>query len=46
MRNIVTMNSDIYDNLPFPDTFDRAKVVAKPRLSDMDASGGLFGFQF
>lgn len=43
---IVTMNSDIYDNLPFPDAFDRAKVVAKPRLSDIDASGGLFGFQF
>ena len=43
---IVTMNSDIYDRLPFPDDFDRVSVVAKPRLSDADPSAGLFGFQF
>ena len=43
---IVTMNSDIYNRLPFPDDFDRSKVVAKPKLSDADAASGLFGFQF
>ncbi|MGO9484207.1 MAG: ABC-three component system protein [Rhodomicrobium sp.] len=43
---IVTMNSDIFDRLPFPADFDREAVVAKPRLSDVDPAGGLFGFQF
>jgi len=43
---IVTMNSDIYDKLPFPEDFDRSKVIAQPRLSDADEKGGLFGFQF
>jgi uncharacterized protein YydD (DUF2326 family) len=43
---IVTMNSDIYDKLPFPDGFDPRKAVLTPRLSDADAGGGLFGFRF
>lgn len=43
---IVTMNSDIYDRLPFPDGFDRKTMIAQPRLSDADEESGLFGFQF
>jgi len=43
---IVTMNSDIYNRLPFPADFDRTSVIAKPRLSDADPTAGLFGSQF
>ena len=40
------MNSDIFDRLPLPDGMDRDDVVLPVRLSDIDESGGLFGFRF
>ena len=43
---IVTMNSDIFDRLPLPETMDRGEVVLPTRLSDETATGGLFGFRF
>jgi uncharacterized protein YydD (DUF2326 family) len=43
---LVTMNSDIFDRLPLPPTFDRAAIVLSTRLSDDGEAGGLFGFRF
>ena len=43
---IVTMNSDIFDRLPFPDDFDRSSIVLPIRISDETETGGLFGFRF
>ncbi len=43
---IVTMNSDIYDKLPFSKDFDWNQFVLPTRLSDAGADGGLFGFRF
>jgi uncharacterized protein YydD (DUF2326 family) len=43
---IVTMNSDVFDRLPFPDDFDRDAIVLETRLSDDGADGGLFGIRF
>jgi uncharacterized protein YydD (DUF2326 family) len=43
---IVTMNSDIYDTLPFPDDFDTTTIVLPTRLSDEKEDSGLFGFRF
>lgn len=43
---IVTMNSDIFDRLPFSESFDRAEAILEPRLSDESESGGLFGIRF
>lgn len=46
LQYIVTMNSDIFDRIPLPETLDRAKIALKARLSDETNSGGLFGFKF
>jgi len=46
LQYIVTMNSDIFDRLPFPETVDREKTVLATRLSDETETGGLFGFRF
>jgi len=46
LQYIVTMNSDIFDRLPLPETVDRTKAVLTTRLSDETESGGLFGFRF
>lgn len=46
LQYIVTMNSDIFDRLPLPDSIDRNAVVLPTRLSDETDSGGLFGFRF
>jgi uncharacterized protein YydD (DUF2326 family) len=46
LQYIVTMNSDIFDRLPLPETVDRAKAILTTRLSDETESGGLFGFRF
>jgi uncharacterized protein YydD (DUF2326 family) len=43
---IVTLNSDIFDSLPLPNTLDRDAIVVPTRLSDESETGGLFGFQF
>ncbi|RYD77359.1 MAG: DUF2326 domain-containing protein, partial [Verrucomicrobiaceae bacterium] len=43
---IVTMNSDIYDRLPFPEDYDRKPALLDTRLSDATDTGGLFGFKF
>lgn len=43
---IVTMNSDIYDTLPFPVDFDSTTIVLPTRLSDENEKSGLFGFRF
>lgn len=43
---LVTMNSDIFDRLPLPPTFDRAAITVPARLSDDGETGGLFGFRF
>jgi len=43
---IVTMNSDIFDRLPFSPEIDRSKIVLPTRLSDRGEAGGLFGFRF
>ena len=46
VQYIVTMNSDIYQHLPFSDGFNRDDVVLATRLSDRDDTSGLFGFRF
>lgn len=46
LQYIVTMNSDIYNSLPFSGSFNRKKYILKTRLSDKSESGGLFGFRF
>lgn len=43
---IVTLNSDVYDRLPLPPSFDRQSAVCDPLLSDADEAAGLFGFRF
>lgn len=43
---IVTMNSDIFDTLPFPKKFKRKVFVVPTRLSDETEASGLFGFRF
>lgn len=43
---IVTMNSDIFDRLPLPESLDREDIVLPVRLSDLDDKSGLFGFRF
>ncbi len=43
---IVTMNSDVFESLPFPDGFDRDSIIVPTRLSDEQEDSGLFGFQF
>jgi uncharacterized protein YydD (DUF2326 family) len=43
---IVTMNSDVFDRLPFPEGFERNSFVLPTRLSDETETGGLFGFWF
>jgi uncharacterized protein YydD (DUF2326 family) len=43
---IVTMNSDIFESLPLPETIDRKEFVLATRLSDETQTGGLFGFRF
>ncbi len=43
---IVTLNSDIFDSLSFPDDFDIDDAVLPVRLSDDGEGGGLFGFRF
>jgi uncharacterized protein YydD (DUF2326 family) len=43
---IVTMNSDIFQSLPWPEGMNPERAVIAPRLSDEDDSGGLFGFRF
>ena len=46
LQYIVTMNSDVFDRLPLPDSIDREEVVLPTRLSDETESGGIFGFRF
>lgn len=46
LQYIVTMNSDIFDRLPLPDSIDRDQVILAMRLSDETDTGGLFGFRF
>ena len=46
VQYIVTMNSDIFDRLPFADSVDRNETVLATRLSDKTETGGLFGFRF
>lgn len=46
LQYIVTMNSDIFNRLPLPETVVRGKVVLGTKLSDESESGGLFGFRF
>lgn len=46
LQYIVTMNSDVFDRLPLPETIVRDQVVLDTRLSDETESGGLFGFRF
>ncbi|WP_075207632.1 ABC-three component system protein [Archangium violaceum] len=43
---IVTMNSDIFGNLPLPSELDLQRAVLPTRLSDETDTGGLFGFRF
>jgi len=43
---IVTLNSDVFDRLPLPDTFNRSNAVLDTRLYDLGESGGLFGIRF
>lgn len=43
---IVTMNSDIFDRLPFDESVDLSTAVLDTRLSDKTEDGGLFGFRF
>jgi uncharacterized protein YydD (DUF2326 family) len=43
---IVTLNSDIFDVLPLPRGLDRDGIVVPTLLSDVDETGGLFGFRF
>lgn len=43
---IVTLNSDIFDSLPAPESFDADSAVLSVKLSDEGESGGLFGFRF
>jgi len=43
---IVTMNSDIFDQLPLKDDELREKCVIRTRLSDESEKGGLFDFRF
>lgn len=43
---IVTLNSDIYESLMFPEKYDRESAVLDTRLSDDGDKGGLFGFRF
>lgn len=43
---IVTLNSDIYESLPFPEDFDPDAAILPARLSDEGETGGLFGFRF
>lgn len=43
---IVTMNSDVFDRLPFGDDIDPDTFVCPTRLSDVLDTGGLFGFRF
>jgi uncharacterized protein YydD (DUF2326 family) len=43
---IVTMNSDIFDRLPFADDVEPESFVLATRLSDETETGGLFGFRF
>jgi len=43
---LVTMNSDIFDRLPLPASFDKQRFVLSTRLSDDGEDGGLFGFRF
>jgi len=43
---IVTMNSDVFDRLPFPKAFDAEAIVLATRLSDKGEDGGLFGIRF
>uniref|UniRef100_A0A9E8CR68 DUF2326 domain-containing protein n=1 Tax=Bosea sp. NBC_00436 TaxID=2969620 RepID=A0A9E8CR68_9HYPH len=42
---LVTMNSDKFDALPFPEAFDARSHVLPVVLKDTD-TGGLFGFRF
>jgi len=46
LQYIVTMNSDVFNRLPLPNTIVRDDVVIRTRLSDENDSGGLFGFRF
>lgn len=43
---IVTMNSDIFESLPFPDGFEREGIILPTKLSDDQDDSGLFGFRF
>ncbi|MEM9099039.1 MAG: ABC-three component system protein [Pseudomonadota bacterium] len=43
---IITMNSDIFETLPLPESIDREAVVVEPVLSDESSSSGLFGLRF
>ena len=43
---VVTLNSDVFENLSWPDGFDPNAAVVSPSLSDADETGGLFGFRF
>lgn len=43
---LVTMNSDIFNRLPLPESFDKQAFVLPTRLSDDGEDGGLFGFRF
>ena len=43
---LVTMNSDVFESLPFPESFNRDGIVAPVRLSDESDDSGLFGFRF
>ena len=43
---IVTMNSDIFDQLPLNESIVRNDIVVPARLSDEAETGGLFGFRF
>ena len=43
---VVTMNSDVFNRLPLPESFDSGRNVLATRLSDKTETGGLFGLRF
>lgn len=43
---LITMNSDVFESLPFDEDFDRESIIAPVRLSDENDESGLFGFRF
>ena len=46
LQYIVTMNSDVFDRLPFSQQIEKNEIVLSTILSDRDEKGGLFGIRF